>query len=227
MQKKTSNSVTKKPAKKAAKKPLQKVSKKTSKKPLAKGSKKTTPRSLKSATDEPAEKTSTRAAEKPSKPDSFQKDKRPILVPLDFSTHSETALEYAADLAGRLQRPLAVLHVVHDPGDAPGYYHVKGRRKQLRRLEDVAREMLDEFMAKMVKRHSKDMAVKNAERLLVTGLPVSRILEVAEKLQPRMVIMGSAGRTGLSHFLLGSKAEQLLRMCPFPVTIVKVPEKKK
>jgi len=146
---------------------------------------------------------------------------------VDFSAHSEAALEYAADLAARLQSPLTVLHVVHDPGEAPGYYHVKGRRKQLRRLEDVAREMLDEFMVKMVKRHSRQTALKKAEQLLVTGLPVTRILEVAGKLNPRMVVMGSAGRTGLSHFLLGSKAEQLLRLCPFPVTIVKVPEKKK
>ena len=36
-----------------------------------------------------------------------------------------------------------------------------------------------------------------------------------------MVVMGSAGRTGLSRFLLGSKAEQVLRLCPVPVTIVK------
>jgi len=87
--------------------------------------------------------------------------------------------------------------------------------------------MLDEFMAKMVKRHPKQAALKKAEHLLVTGLPVTRILEIAGKLNPKMVVMGSAGRTGLSHFLLGSKAEQLLRLCPFPVTIVKVPEKKK
>ncbi|MDH3694421.1 MAG: universal stress protein, partial [Gammaproteobacteria bacterium] len=66
--------------------------------------------------------------------------------------------------------------------------------------------------------------LKKAERLLVAGLPVTRILEVAKRLEPKMLVMGSAGRTGLSHFLLGSKAEQLLRLCPYPVTIVKLPE---
>ncbi len=158
-----------------------------------------------------------------SKQDILIEGKRPILVPVDFSAHSEAALEYAAHLAECLQVPLAVLHVVHDPGDAPGYYHLKNRKQQLLRLEDVAQEMLGEFMTKMLKRHSETKVLENAERLLVTGLPVTRILEVASKLRPEMVVMGSAGRTGLSHFLLGSKAEQLLRLCPFPVTIVKLP----
>lgn len=169
-------------------------------------------------------KPATTVSGKRSERDPFNKDERPILVPVDFSAHSEAALEYAAHLAERLRLPMTVLHVVHDPGDAPGYYHVKGRKKQLRRLDEVAREMLDEFTAKMIERTSTCSALKKAKRLLVTGLPVTRILQVAERLEPSMVVMGSAGRTGLSHFLLGSKAEQLVRMCPFPVTIVKLPD---
>ena len=173
-------------------------------------------------------KTSKNAAKKRSqgslKQSTHTPDKQPILVPVDFSAHSQAALEYAADLAQCLRLPIAVLHVVHDPGDAPGYYHLKGRKQQLLRLEDIASEMLNEFMDKMVKQHSKYTVLKKAERLLVTGLPVTRILEVADRLEPKMLVMGSAGRTGLSHFLLGSKAEQLLRMCPYPVTIVKLPE---
>lgn len=148
-------------------------------------------------------------------------------MPVDFSAHSEAALAYAAHLAEQIQVPLAVLHVVHDPGEAPGYYRVKSRKKQLRRLEDVARDMFDDFMAKMTKRHPKRTAIIMAKRMLVTGLPVTRILQVAERVNPKMVVMGSAGRTALSRFLLGSKAEQLLRVCPFPVTIVKASEKKK
>jgi nucleotide-binding universal stress UspA family protein len=155
----------------------------------------------------------------------LKKGKRPVLVPVDFSAHSEAALAHAAHQAERTQAPLVVLHVVHDPGEAPGYYHVKGRKKQLRRLEDVASEMFDKFMAKMIKRHPKLTAIKKSKRILVSGLPATRILEVAMKVEPRIVVMGSAGRTGLSRFLLGSKAEQLLRTCPYPVTIVKTAKK--
>jgi len=224
---KTSSSISRKRSKQPASSVTKKISKKSSKK---KSSKKSVPKIVK----KPSQRASRRApgksapaptvSEKPSKQAVFKKDKRPILVPLDFSDYSEEALEYAAYLAECLHAPMVVLHVVHDPGDAPGYYRVKGRKKQLHRLEDVARDMLDEFMAKIVKRHSDYTALKKAKRMLVTGLPVARILEVAERLKPKMLVMGSAGRTGLSHILLGSKAEQLLRMCPFPVTIVKVPE---
>lgn len=146
---------------------------------------------------------------------------KPILVPVDFSVHAETALVCAVELAEKLESPLVILHVVHDPGDAPGYYAVKGRGKQMRRMEDVAAEMLEEFFQKMQKKHPGLAALEQATTMLVVGLPVNRILESAEKIHARMIIMGSQGRTGLAHALLGSKAEQVVRLAPVPVMIVK------
>jgi len=145
----------------------------------------------------------------------------PILVPVDFSSHSETALVCAAELAETLGNKLVILHVVHDPGEAPGYYSVKGRHKQLHRMEDVAAEMLDDFIKTMQKKYAGLSALKQATTLLVVGLPVNRILESAEKINARMIIMGSQGRTGLAHAMLGSKAERVVRMAPIPVMIVK------
>jgi len=146
---------------------------------------------------------------------------RPILVPVDFSSHSEAALVCAAELAEKLGNELIILHVVHDPGEAPGYYSVKGRNKQLRRMEDVATEMLDDYFQKMQKKHSGLSALKDATTMLVVGLPVNRILESAEKVDARMIVMASQGRTGLAYVLLGSKAEQVVRLAPVPVMIVK------
>ncbi len=145
----------------------------------------------------------------------------PILVPVDFSDHSAAALDFAAELASHLKAPLVVLHVVHDPGGAPGYYAVKGRRKQLRRMEDVAAEMLDDFLAHAKKEKAGCRALKKAKTMLVVGLPVNRILEISKKLGARMVVLGSQGRTGLAHALLGSKSGQVVRLCEVPVTIVK------
>jgi nucleotide-binding universal stress UspA family protein len=156
-----------------------------------------------------------------------KKDKgRPILVPVDFSPYSEAALICAADLADMLGSHLVVLHVVHDPGDAPGYYSIKGRDKQLERMEDVAAEMLEKFMQEIRDKHPEQAALKNASTTLVIGLPVNRILETAQKTQARMIVMGSQGRTGLAHVMLGSKAEQVVRLSPVPVTIVKGTEQK-
>ena len=146
---------------------------------------------------------------------------RPILVPVDFSSHSETALICAAELAETLGSKLIILHVVHDPGDAPGYYSVKGRDKQLHRMEDVAGEMLDEFFHNMQKEHTGLQALKHATTMLIVGLPVNRILESAKKTRARMIVMGSQGRTGIARAMLGSKAEQVVRLAPIPVMIIK------
>jgi len=150
-----------------------------------------------------------------------KKKNKPILVPVDFSSHSETALINAAELAEKLDSDIIILHVVHDLNDAPGYYSVKGRNKQMRRMEDVAAEMLEEFVLKMQKKHSALGAMEHATTMLVVGLPVNRILESANKIHARMIIMGSQGRTGLARAMLGSKAEQVVRLAPIPVMIVK------
>ena len=152
---------------------------------------------------------------------------KPILVPVDFSPNSEVALVYAAELAGKLDSDLVILHIVHDLNEAPGYYSVKGRGKQMRRMEDVAAEMLDEFLRKMKKKYSELVALEQATTMLVVGLPVNRILESADKIQARMIIMGSQGRTGLARAMLGSKAEQVVRLASLPVMIVKDKKEKK
>ncbi len=147
----------------------------------------------------------------------------PILVPVDFSTHALPTLTFAVDIAAGLGAAITVLHVVHDPADMPGLYKRKGSKKLLRRMEDVAAEMMEEFLAAAREAiPALDHEVK-VESMLVPGLPVTRILEVAEALSPRMVVLGSQGRTGLEHLFLGSKAEQVVHLCPFPVTIVKQP----
>ena len=145
----------------------------------------------------------------------------PILVPVDFSVHSQAALLQACDLAACMHAPLVVLHVVHDPAEMPGYYQKFTKKKQLLRLQDLASAMLDDFLQQIRASHPQLKILKAAESRLVVGLPVTRILQVAEQLDARMIVMGSQGRTGLKHVLLGSKAEQVVRLSPIPVTIVK------
>ena len=152
---------------------------------------------------------------------SKRKQKAPVLVPVDFSPASAEAVVWAAEVAACWHVPLVILHVVHDLGEAPGYYAVKGRKKQLQRMEDIAADMLDDFHKEMEQKYPDLAEIKHATLKLVVGLPVSRILEVIEKTQSQLVVMGSQGRTGLGHLLLGSKAEQIVRLCPVPVTIIK------
>lgn len=146
---------------------------------------------------------------------------RPILVAVDFSADSEAALVCAAEMAAMYAAPLHIVHVVHDPGEAPGYYAVHGREKHMQKLEDVAASMFNDFISRIIKEHPELVAIESAEQILVKGLPVSRILELAANIEARMIVMGSQGRTGMARALLGSKAEQVVRLAPIPVTIVK------
>lgn len=147
--------------------------------------------------------------------------KQPILVPIDFSPSSEAALLQAAELAEALQAPVTVLHVVHDLTATPGYQALKGAKKQLRRMEDIAHDLLQEYMQEIQKKHPELKSLHSADKLLVVGIPVTRILEAADKVNARMLVMGSQGRTGLSHVLLGSKAEQVVHLARIPVMIIK------
>jgi len=147
----------------------------------------------------------------------------PILVPVDFSPYSEAALLWAAQTAQSLERTLLVLHVVHDPGSAPGSYVPLGENAHVRRIEEVAAKMLDEFVERVRSGHPELQALEGVETTLVVGLPPNRILEVAEQRGASLIVMGSQGLSGLAHLFLGSKAERVVQLSPIPVTIVKAP----
>ena len=144
----------------------------------------------------------------------------PVLVAVDFTPDSAAALLWACDYAACVKARVLVLHVIHDPGDAPGYYR-KSEQDLLRPMEDVASDMMDRFLEKMAKKRPDEGALADAEKILVKGIPPTRILEMAEAKGARLIVMGSRGRTGLPHLLLGSKAERVVQMSPIPVTIVK------
>lgn len=147
------------------------------------------------------------------------------MVPVDFSEPSAAALAQAMDLARCMHRPLLVLHVVHDPGFMPGYYSQALKKKQLSRIEDGAAAMLDAFVKRSVKAQAGRVKGVTLESTLVTGLPTSRILEVAERTGACMIVMGSMGLTGWKHLMIGSVAEQVVHLSPIPVTVVKIDTK--
>ncbi len=154
-------------------------------------------------------------------------DKDILLVAVDFSPYSEQALCFAGRLAQKLKAQLLVLHVIHDPAEAPGFYAQKGKKKKfLKSMEEAAEEMMEEFLLKMRLAYPDLAPIKKARPLLVVGTPVTRIVEVAEKKQVGMILMGSHGRTGLAHLLVGSKVQRVVQLSSIPVTVVKTRGKK-
>ena len=145
----------------------------------------------------------------------------PILCAIDFSDDSEAALLWAAAQAEREDAPLVVLHVVHDPAGNPGTYR-RPSADWLEPIEEVAEEMFGEFLDGVLKRNPAAPGLARiAETKLESGLPSGRICEVADEIGARHVVVGSRGRTGLPHVMLGSVAERVAQLAAPPVTVVK------
>ena len=153
---------------------------------------------------------------------------RPIVIAIDFSDDSKAALEWGMEEAALRKAPVTILHVVHDPGETPGYYHKK-KKTVMVPLTEAAEQIFNEFVDECRDEIPglKKMDDLPVRRKLARGIPVRRILEFSEKWDARMIVMGSRGQTGLKHLLMGSKAEQIAKLSPIPVTIVKAPGRRK
>jgi nucleotide-binding universal stress UspA family protein len=137
-----------------------------------------------------------------------------ILVPVDLSKHSLKALDYAVELARPLGAELHVLFVVE-----PIYYAVPDLAGAaagavgglIEEQKQAARAQLEKLRA----RYAKKRVVLRP--LLQTGTPYQAIVAAAKALRADLVVMGTHGRTGLAHALLGSVAERVVRHCASPV----------
>lgn len=146
----------------------------------------------------------------------------PVLVAVDFSEDSHAAVAWAGEYARLIGAELLVLHVAHDPAASPGFYR-KMDEEWLRPMVEVAEAMLAEFLETMRRAHPDLGPLQTAASRLVSGLPAGRIVEVAAQVGAQVVVVGSRGRTGLPHILLGSVAERVAQTATVPVVVVKRP----
>lgn len=140
-----------------------------------------------------------------------------ILVPIDFSASADQALDFAMALARKLPARLTLLHVIHiiplgitDGGASLPLAYIET-------LEADVRTSLETYRKRVTE------AGIEAEVMSVHGIPFQSIIDVARDKQVDMIIMGTHGRTGLKHILLGSVAEKVVRLAPCPVLITRGP----
>jgi nucleotide-binding universal stress UspA family protein len=141
-----------------------------------------------------------------------------ILVPVDFSPHADRAFRYAATLAQRLGAKLALLHVVEDPfltGAWTSEIYVPNVPELLKNLVDAAEHQL------VILKESAAAMGLTAEITVTTGRPSQTIVDHAKDGGFDLIVMGTHGRTGLSHVVMGSIAERVVRKAPCPVLTVK------
>jgi nucleotide-binding universal stress UspA family protein len=132
-----------------------------------------------------------------------------ILQPTDFSSPSRQAFQLAWSLARDHGARLIVMHVAAPVlvyGEFGAYTYTEGHLDQLR-------HELDEIQG-------PDDSVP-VEHRLEEGDAASHIIRAAEQLGCDLIVMGTHGRTGLSRWLLGSVAEQVMRLANCPVLTVK------
>jgi universal stress protein A len=137
-----------------------------------------------------------------------------ILVPTDFSAASDAALTLARSIARQFGASINLVHVFEDPftsgafvGDGTVTLPLDVRES----LEQLAREHLAARHAE----HIGTLPLSSTE--LLTGSTSRRIVEHADSADADLIVMGTHGRGGLSHLLMGSIAEKVVRTAGCPV----------
>ncbi|MEW6745939.1 MAG: universal stress protein [Planctomycetota bacterium] len=141
-----------------------------------------------------------------------------ILCPVDFSAPSELALRYARMFAESSHAELHVLHVI-EPLIYPSEYGLASMAAV--DLEGEARSNAEKGLQGLAAKHLQGVA---ATLTLHVGRAVEAIVEEARKGSFDLIVIGTHGRTGVSHLLLGSTAEKVVRLAPCPVLTVKPTE---
>jgi universal stress protein A len=143
-------------------------------------------------------------------------DYKTILVAVDFSEVSAAALRTAQDLARRLGAQLKVVHVVQ-PQPVP--LPLEGSAIYMDEVQTWQIEEAEKNLAKFVAEHCPPGTVTITK--VRSGVAATEISQAAVDHDAAMIVLGTHGRTGLKHLLMGSIAESVLRVAPVPVLCVR------
>ena len=140
-------------------------------------------------------------------------DLKQVLVAVDFDEMSNVALNYARSLAGTFGARLHVLHVMENP-------FLRPMANDPHAIEaGITRRLLDTLT-------DEDRTVLHAVPVLRTSdSPAEEIVKYAQAEQIDLIVLGTHGRPGVAHFLMGSVAEKVVRTAPCPVLTLRHPER--
>lgn len=138
-----------------------------------------------------------------------------ILVPIDFSTSSKKALQYAVPFARQFGAKLTLLHVV-EPVATPDFANSFPLMMENDKVKAASRGQLEHIIKEQA------IAPKLVEKTLVRfGRSFHEIADAARTLKVDLIIISTHGYTGLKHALLGSTTERVVRYAPCPVLVVR------
>ncbi len=137
-----------------------------------------------------------------------------ILCPIDHSDCSKEALKYAVSFAMKDNAKLYLLHVVDI-------------RTFNESIDTMSKQIPDEETLKQLKIKLLDCIPDeiredmNVEALVIQGIPFAEIISTAKSNDIDMIVLGSHGRTGIVHMMMGSVSEKVVRKAPCSVLTVK------
>jgi nucleotide-binding universal stress UspA family protein len=144
-----------------------------------------------------------------------------ILLPVDFSKHSEATVSYAKRIALKNNSTIYLLHVFQVPDYVVMPYprHAENSAEveaQLSAAEQVATKNLEGLKLEL-----KEQGI-NAESILRVGYPFEEIVQMANYYHVDLIVIGSHGRSGIARLLVGSTAERVVEHASCPVLVVKL-----
>lgn len=139
-----------------------------------------------------------------------------ILCPVDHSECSYLALKYAISLALKDEAKLYLLHVIDSR-----LYDTEIYKFSPHKLSEIDESKIREDLMKSLPEGTTD--VLEVETLVVKGVPFNEIINAATEINVDIIVIGTHGRTGLSHVMLGSVAEKVVRKSLCPVLTVRMP----
>ena len=144
-----------------------------------------------------------------------------ILVPVDFSPHAEHAFTYATTLAERFGAKLALVYVVDDSFVTGGW----SSEIYVSNVPELIENLIADADRRLATLKASAAALGlTAETAVIRGRPAHAIGEHAKNGGFNLIVMGTHGRTGVSHVVMGSVAERVLRKAPCPVLTVRATE---
>jgi nucleotide-binding universal stress UspA family protein len=141
-----------------------------------------------------------------------------ILVPLDFSPPSDYALTYAKALAADFGASLHLLHVIEDRL-MTGPWPVEVYLGELPRVREGLIKDAEARMLECLKSIEKSGIQATGE--VVIGGPFQTIVDLGFTAGMDLIVMSTHGRTGITHLLIGSVAERVIRHAQCPVLVVR------
>lgn len=141
---------------------------------------------------------------------------RKILVPTDFSEHSENSLRYAVEMARTHGAELLLAHVM-EPPIYPTMF--EGAAIAVPPMDDAFKQQLVEHLETLRKKWVGDEVP--ARGVLREGSPTPELMDLALEEDIDLIVVATHGYTGIKHMVLGSTAEKIVRTAPCPVLTVR------